>query len=61
MKVFVEGGLVEGKKEGTWMHYSINREAITELHRIIDKLTLAEEGCCCSELLGETQSGVIPK
>lgn len=31
MKILCESGLVEGKKDGRWMHYSLNADAFSSL------------------------------
>lgn len=38
MKVLTETGLVLGRKEATWMYYSINRQFISKIHNLIDEL-----------------------
>jgi ArsR family transcriptional regulator, arsenate/arsenite/antimonite-responsive transcriptional repressor len=48
MRVLTDCGLVSGRKEGTWMYYSIVRERVDWLHRWIDTL------------MGEKQSGNRP-
>ncbi len=39
MKLLMESSLVKGRKEGTWVYYSIDAEAVTHLHHAIDKIT----------------------
>ena len=39
MKILVECGLVNDRKEGKWHHYSLNRETLLEFKRFIDGLT----------------------
>ncbi len=39
MKVLTECGLVRGRKEATWMHYSIDTERVGDLRRYLDTLT----------------------
>lgn len=39
MKILSECGLVNSRKEGKWMHYSLNSEVITKFQRFIDNLT----------------------
>jgi ArsR family transcriptional regulator len=53
MKVLTECGLVSGRKEGTWMHYSINRDKISMLQQEINELTGPKEKCICESLLGK--------
>ena len=51
MKVLCDSGLVVGRKDGKWMHYSISEEG-TEIAvkalRELTKVDLSEsEECCC--------------
>lgn len=36
MKILCESGLVEGKKDGRWMHYSLNKCEFSDLKSYID-------------------------
>lgn len=36
MKILCESGLVEGKKDGRWMHYSLNEGEFSDLRSYID-------------------------
>ncbi|MEA5019282.1 MAG: metalloregulator ArsR/SmtB family transcription factor [Gordonibacter sp.] len=38
MKVLCSCGLVDGRKEGKWMHYSLNRKVFSELKAYIELL-----------------------
>ncbi|MEN8078109.1 metalloregulator ArsR/SmtB family transcription factor [Clostridioides difficile] len=38
MKVLMECGLVNSRKEGTWNYYSLNIENTNELRRFLDEL-----------------------
>ncbi len=38
MKILCDSELVIGRKDGKWMHYSINKEALKNTRRIIDML-----------------------
>lgn len=38
MKVLCSCGLVDGRKEGNWMHYSLNRKVFSELKAYIELL-----------------------
>jgi ArsR family transcriptional regulator, arsenate/arsenite/antimonite-responsive transcriptional repressor len=50
MKVLTDSGLVEGRKVGTWMHYTLNGEAIHELTQFLDAVTAAKDNCICKGL-----------
>ena len=52
MKILCDSGVVVGRKNGKWMHYSISadgaelaKSCITELTTVTEK----KEKCCCSE------------
>lgn len=44
MKILVECGLVNDRKEGKWHHYSLNCETLEEFKKFIDSLTCVS--CC---------------
>ena len=48
MKVLTRSGLVLGRKEATWMYYSINRQFISKIHQIIDELVNYKDECECN-------------
>ena len=52
MKILCDGGIVNGRKEGKWMHYSIRSESAADLSGMLrDLLTAADapDNCCCKE------------
>ena len=51
MKTLCESGLVQGRKEGKWMYYSLNAEAIHRFRSFLETVTSAEQGCHCLEAL----------
>ena len=51
MKILVECGLVNARKDGKWQHYSLNCETLTQFKEFIEGLTCCgsnSEGGCCS-------------
>lgn len=53
LKVLKDAGLVIDRKQGRWVHYSLNRDAFQELQALlgdmkpsIRRLTVREDGCC---------------
>lgn len=52
MKVLISCGLVNVRKQATWMHYSINPDAVAKIHQDIDALTKPKDRCICESLLG---------
>jgi ArsR family transcriptional regulator, arsenate/arsenite/antimonite-responsive transcriptional repressor len=52
LKVLKEAGFIRDRREGRWMYYSLNPEAIDELEDLIDTLKKAvksarSESKCC--------------
>ena len=50
MKILVESGLVQARKEGKWAHYSISEAGRREALRLLEELTAAappaRKNCC---------------
>jgi ArsR family transcriptional regulator, arsenate/arsenite/antimonite-responsive transcriptional repressor len=53
LKVLKDAGLVQDRKEGRWVHYSLNRSAFTELQELLGdmkpstrRLAVRDDGCC---------------
>ena len=38
MKILCDSGIVKGRKEGKWMHYSISQDGIEEAQKYLDYL-----------------------
>ncbi|ABW18658.1 transcriptional regulator, ArsR family [Alkaliphilus oremlandii OhILAs] len=47
MKVLQKCELVDARKEGKWVFYSINMERVDELQGFIKQLTSTKENCIC--------------
>lgn len=43
MKVLIECGLVESRKEGTWNYYSLNRKNVDELMIFLNEIMMYTE------------------
>lgn len=56
MKVLTECGLVVGRKEGVWMHYSLNRNRAEEFLGFLHALTEKKEQCICKKSSGKTSN-----
>lgn len=50
MKVLIECDLVKGRKDATWMYYSINMQTIKELKEFMDYLTNEKDSCICKTI-----------
>ena len=51
MKSLCACGLVDGRKEGKWMYYSLNDETVHNLKDFFQEVTMAKENCICRELI----------
>lgn len=47
MKILGQVGLVKGRKDGRWMHYSINNEKIEEVKEFLTHISNYKEDCIC--------------
>ena len=45
MKILCDSGVVVGRKEGKWMHYSISGEGAKVAKDLLKELTSADFGC----------------
>ena len=45
MKILCDSGIVVGRKEGKWMHYSISRDGAKVATDLLNDLTAARSGC----------------
>lgn len=52
MKLLCDVGIVTGRKEGKWMHYSISCEGAKAIRGLLQELLSPEhipDNCCCKE------------
>ena len=52
MKILCDAGLVNGRREGKWMHYTINCEGSCRVRRMLMEVLSPEnrpKNCTCSE------------
>ena len=52
MKILCDCGLVKNRKEGKWMHYSINCDGVKKVRVLMQELLLPEnipDDCICKE------------
>ena len=47
MRTLCESGLVKCRKEGKWMHYSLNEDTVSVLRLFLELVTTAKENCIC--------------
>jgi len=53
MKSLCDSGLVVGRKEGKWMHYSLSEKTVQTCKGIFSDLTSCKENCICFEKINE--------
>lgn len=46
MKILCDCGLVIGRKEGKWTHYSISCDVLSELKKYVSQLKCCKDGDC---------------
>lgn len=44
MKILCESGIVSGRKEGKWVHYSINKKEVAAIGKVLQTFLSAREG-----------------
>jgi len=49
MKILCDSGLVSGRKDGKWMHYSLNTETTFNFRTFLEKITTIKENCICED------------
>ena len=49
MRSLCDSGLVVGRKEGKWMHYSLSEKAVQTCKSILSELTSNKENCICCD------------
>ena len=49
MKVLCDCGLVNGRKDGKWIYYSLNNESIQSFRNFLEIITTAKKDCICYE------------
>ena len=53
MKILCESGIVVGRKEGKWMHYSISEKGVEQAKECLRQLTTLDVECenklCCEK------------
>lgn len=45
MKILCEAGLVDARKDGIWMKYTINQEALSSLQRFLLSIEASTKAC----------------
>lgn len=50
MKILCDCGLVNGRKEGKWMYYSLNKETVQDFMNFLCAVTTNTYDCICKEV-----------
>jgi ArsR family transcriptional regulator len=50
MKILCNCGLVKARREGKWMHYSLNTEQIHKTKQLFTELITDIDSCICKEV-----------
>ncbi|WP_250228668.1 ArsR/SmtB family transcription factor [Anaeropeptidivorans aminofermentans] len=48
MKILCDCGLVSGRKEGKWTHYSLNEKAFANFKEFLNVITSPKADCICN-------------
>ena len=55
MKTLCDCELVNARKEGKWMYYSLNEEVARRLKAFLEEVTKAKENCICYQIINEKE------
>jgi ArsR family transcriptional regulator len=53
MKILVESGIVNARKEGRWMHYSINEDCCKDIVLMVQEMITVKRIPCCTIILAK--------
>lgn len=48
MKILCDCGLVKGRKEGKWTHYSLDEKVVEDFKSYLNLVTSSKEECICN-------------
>jgi ArsR family transcriptional regulator len=51
MKMLCDCGLVNGRKEGKWMYYTLNENRIQKFKSFLNSITIEKEECICNDVI----------
>jgi len=49
MKILCDCGLVSGRKEGKWTHYTLNKSVVDDFLQFLSAITTISDNCICNE------------
>ena len=50
MKILTECGIVNGNRDGAWMHYTLNDDTVKGISQYWSRSTSKKEGCICENI-----------
>ena len=53
MKALCDSGLVDSRKQGKWMYYSLNEGTISSIQMFLDEISTSKGTCECNENICE--------
>ena len=45
----INSGLVNGRKQGKWIYYSLDEEAIKSVQAFLNEISTSKDDCVCKE------------
>ena len=61
MKLLRECGIVNGRNEGKWTYYSLDKDTIEKTKQFLSRVTCDKENCICKEKAGYCNCRGEPK
>jgi ArsR family transcriptional regulator len=49
LKTLIDSGIINSRKDGSWIRYSINEEKVTAISKFWNQITTNHENCICKE------------
>jgi len=50
MKILTDSGLINSRKDGSWIRYSNNAELVSSIKEFWDQITTEKESCSCKKI-----------
>lgn len=50
MKILHQAGLVNSRKEGKWIHYSLNKDTFNKVNKFIEDISSYKDDCICKKV-----------
>lgn len=49
MKILTDSGLIQSRKEGAWMHYTLNEKMAEDIKQFLNQITTEQDNCICKD------------